>query len=143
MLYYTTVRVFDKYDSFCLGRLGNQVFWFLKRPRQFRLCHKYIVKMENLNDLTSEMAQKICSLAGKPFLRIEQQSEEKVIILISEKKEKTCITTEYIEIYENGMVTFTEDWGDEEAGVGMADLYSINALPITDYLREMGYEFVY
>lgn len=99
--------------------------------------------MKDLSNITEYQVKRICELAGEPYEsflagRWENKYSEglKVQILT------TCTLSgnaddSFLRIYSDGKVTLTRnngDWG------GLRDI-SINALPITDYLRSQGYEF--
>lgn len=96
--------------------------------------------MNILTDLSKDHAKQICKLINKPFLSLSLKKEYITIIFSSETKESVT-NTEEINIYPSGQVEFYLGWYDSEAGDDV--LYPINSLPITDYLRKEGFEFVY
>ena len=90
--------------------------------------------MKKLTQFTEENAMQIAKLLKEEYDRFHVL-EDKVIINLKEKNGRE----QSVYIYPTGQVSFLYNDG-EAGGSGYKD---INALPITDYLREQGFEFKY
>jgi len=117
----------------------------MKKFGQFKNMLYLYSTMKELYQVTEEEVKEICKMAGEPYLTYMINNDGKWDRIGLEIQIETTSTVNgdrddsTIWIMKNGMVRLHRNdgnWGgsrDEE----------INALPITDYLRKQGYEFVY
>ena len=89
---------------------------------------------KQLIDFTEENARHIAELLKEEYDR-HHVWEDKVMVGLKEKNSQE----QSVYIHPTGQVSFLFNDG-EPGGSGFKD---INSLPITDYLREQGFEFKY
>ena len=98
---------------------------------------------KELHQITEEQVKHICKLVGEPYIYFMTNSDGKWNELGLEIQITTTSTLRghrddsSISIYKNGKVTLWRNNGDWN-GHRYVD---VNALPVTDYLREQGYVF--
>jgi hypothetical protein len=104
------------------------------------------MKAKELKNITEAEVKEICRLAKEPYISYMTNNDGKWSCLDGLEIQIITTTTmnhaskddSYLSIYKNGKVSLWRNNGDWNGH----RYEEINALPITDYLRERGYKFV-